>query len=77
MNQTAAQLGPITQILAATPGATVLAPTRALIASADMTADVTMTDGGDVNGVPLNRGINAISVTKVRAVAGGTVQLGY
>lgn len=63
---------PITSIVAVTPSATAFAATRALIASANMTADLTV-GGVDINGVTLTIGINPIAATKVRAVTGGTV----
>lgn len=65
-------LAPLSAIVAVTPSATAFAVSRALIASEDMTADLTV-NGVDVNGVTLNRGINPIAATKVRAVSVGSV----
>jgi hypothetical protein len=59
-----------------TPGATAIAQTRALIASEDCTANLTRIDGTDIDGVPLNRGINPVACIKVRAVSAGTVFAG-
>ena len=63
---------PITAIVAVTPSATAFPVSRGLIASANMTADLTV-GGVDINGVTLTIGINPIAATKVRAVTGGTV----
>ena len=65
-------LGAITAIVAVTPSATAFPVSRGLIASANMTADLTV-GGVDINGVTLTIGINPIAATKVRAVTGGTV----
>lgn len=67
-----AALAPITSIVAVTPGNTAFAASRALIASADMTANLTV-GGVDIDNVPLNKGINSIAATRVRAVSAGSV----
>jgi hypothetical protein len=65
-------LAPLSSIVAVTPGATAFTVSRAIIASEDMTANLTV-GGVDVDGVILNRGINPIAATKVRAVSVGSV----
>lgn len=73
---TAEQLGPLRSYPLCVPGAAVIAETRALIASADCTVNITDPNGNDIDNVPLNRGVNPICCIKVRAVSTGSVFLG-
>jgi hypothetical protein len=72
----ASRLGSLTTITMPTIGVS-FAECRAILASEDCTADITQADGGDVDGVPLNRGVNPIAAIKIRAVSAGTVKIGY
>lgn len=72
----ASRLGSITTIVTPAIGVSYV-QARAIIASEDCIADITQDEGGDVDGVTLNRGLNAIASTKIRAVSSGFLKVGY